>query len=157
MKIQNNPHRTSDIINTLSPLCLFTTSKFEYPTGDSNQGFAYASLGLQKDSEFLGIFNHYLLKEMEHGITRRLFRKYHLRMFVNEQFGMNETPPLGYENVIFTFACLALGVGASMVIAVLEAFVQIFKQRNRVGVKKYQYHQETLSQVPPPHVCERRV
>ena len=71
---------------------------------------------------------------MEHGIARRLFRKYHLRMFVNEQFGISETPPLGYENVIFTFACLMLGVGASMVIAVLEASVQISKQRNRVGV-----------------------
>ena len=29
---------------------------------------------LQKDSEFLGIFNYYLLKEIEHGITKRLYR-----------------------------------------------------------------------------------
>ena len=82
--------------------------------------YSYGAFGLPKNSEFLQTFNHYLLKEFEHGIINRLRRKYYVDLYVHKQFGMSEPQPLGYENVIFTFACLAIGMVASMVIATVE-------------------------------------
>ena len=75
---------------------------------------------LQKDSEFLGIFNYYLLKEIEHGITKRLYRKYHMDLFVKEQFGMPEPQPLGINNVMFTFTLLGFGICIAAAIAFME-------------------------------------
>ena len=83
-------------------------------------GFHYSSLALQKDSEFLGAFNYYLMKEYEHGISARLFRKYHIPLYIKEEFGMMEPQPLGYENVMSLFILLGLGITASWVIAIVE-------------------------------------
>ena len=83
----------------------------------SKEGTYFA---LQKDSEFLGIFNYYLLKEIEHGITKRLYRKYHMDLFAKEQFGMPEPQPLGMNNVMFTFILLGFGICSAAVIAVFE-------------------------------------
>ena len=78
------------------------------------------TLGLQKDSEFLMAFNHYLLKEMEHGIIKRLYRNCHIGLFVDEEFGMSEAQPLGINNVMFPFVSLAIGGFASVVMAWME-------------------------------------
>ena len=78
------------------------------------------TLGLQKDSEFLMAFNHYLLKEMEHGIIKRLYRNYHIGLFVDEEFGMSEAQPLGINNVMFPFVSLAIGGFVSVVMALME-------------------------------------
>ena len=83
-----------------------------------------AAYGLQKDSEFLDLLNHYILKEIEHGIISRTKRRYSMALYVKEQFGMAEPRPLGYENVIFAFACLGAGVVAAMLIAVVEFLVK---------------------------------
>ena len=85
-----------------------------------DSGYSLTGFGLQKESEFLKMFNHYLLKEREHGIFNRLYRKYFIDLYVNEEFGMIEPQALGFDNVMFTFACLGAGVTISMIIAIAE-------------------------------------
>ena len=85
-----------------------------------------SAFGLQKDSEFLDLLNHYLLKEIEHGIMYRLKRRYYNALYVKEQFSMSEPQPLGYENVMFTFACLGIGMSTSLSIAMVELIVMKF-------------------------------
>ena len=73
-----------------------------------------SAFGLQADSEFRELLNYYLLKEIEHGIMHRLDRRWYRAKYVKEQFGISEPQPLGYENVIFTFACLGIGILISL-------------------------------------------
>ena len=80
----------------------------------------WGGLALQKDSEFLELFNYYMLKGIETGIIKKLFRSWNLDWYVNEQFGMIEPQPLTYKNVMFTFICLASGMVVALVIAILE-------------------------------------
>ena len=79
--------------------------------------------GLQNDSEFLALFNHYLLKGIETGILNRLFKRHHSELFTNEQFGINEPQSLSYSNVIFLYICLGAGVTASLIIAGAELII----------------------------------
>ena len=92
-----------------------------------DESHAYAALALQKDSEFLDLFNYYILKEYEHGILKRLFRTNYGGLFTREQFSINEPQALGFENVLFTFSCLAVGVIASLGIATVELKNEVIK------------------------------
>ena len=89
-----------------------------------DSGYTITGFGLQKESEFLKMFNHYLLKENENGIRNRLYKKYFISLYVKEEFGMNEPQPLGVDNVIFTFACLGVGGTTAMGIAIVEFVVR---------------------------------
>ena len=80
-----------------------------------NIGFA-----LQKDSEFLEIMNHFILKEMEHGILMHEIRSHFDPIYRYEQFGMNEPQPLAYNNFMFVFICLGMGMIASLTLALYE-------------------------------------
>ena len=92
--------------------------------------YAIGTLALQKESEFLEIFNHYILKQHEHGILKRIFRSYVIELFTREKFGMSEPQPLGYENVIFTFSCLGFGIVASLGITIVELITKRVKYRS---------------------------
>ena len=81
---------------------------------------ALASFILHKDSEFLPVFNHYIIKAFETGIFKRLFRSYHPTMYTNEEFGMLEPEALGANNVMFTSIGLVCGISAAMTIACIE-------------------------------------
>ena len=83
-------------------------------------GDAMSSFVLPSDSEFLPLFNYYLLKAHEHGIEKRIYKKHHMAFFTNQQFGMTEALPLGYKNVMFTFICLGIGICVSLLIASIE-------------------------------------
>ena len=85
-----------------------------------DMSYSLASLALQKDSEFLPIFNHYILKGLEHGIMKRIYKKHHMSFFTNELFGMTEPQALGFNNVLFPFLCLGLGIFVSVGIATVE-------------------------------------
>ena len=50
---------------------------------DAIQG--YSSLALQKDSEFLQLFNHYIMKAYETGFFKRLFCKYYINVFIKDK------------------------------------------------------------------------
>ena len=78
---------------------------------------------LQKDSEFLALFNHYILKGMESGILDRLFKHHHKDMFTKEQFWMPEPQPLSYGNIIFLYICLGAGISVSFIIAGVEVVI----------------------------------
>ena len=81
---------------------------------------AMVGLALQKDSEFLQIFNHYILRGLEFGEFKRQYRDYHQELFTKENFQMPEPQPLVWSNVMFCFICLGLGVCLSLIIAMME-------------------------------------
>ena len=80
----------------------------------------YTTLALHKDSEFLQLFNYYIQKGHEHGIYKRLFKKYHMELFTKEHVGMKEPQPLGANNVMFPFIWLCFAAGVSLLIALAE-------------------------------------
>ena len=75
---------------------------------------------LHKDSEFLSLFNHFTLKEHEHGIIKVLFRRHHIEMFTSHHFGMSEPQPLGFHNVLFPFIFLGLAAFIAWATALAE-------------------------------------
>ena len=87
--------------------------------------YTFTGFGLQRDSEFFKMFNHYLLKGKETGIFNRLYKTYFIELYVNEEFGIVEPQPLGVDNVIFTFACLAIGFFTAVMVAIGEFGVKI--------------------------------
>ena len=89
-----------------------------------DDGDALSSFLLLKDSEFLPLFNYYLLKAHEHGINKRIYKKHHMVFFTNQQFGMTEALPLGYSNVMFTFICLGIGLCVSLLFASIERMMK---------------------------------
>ena len=101
------------------------------PLTMDDSGYVIAGFGLQRESEFSKMFNHYLLKESEHGIRNRLYRKYFNGLYVKEEFGMPEPQPLGIDNVMFTFCCLGVGVTISIITAVVEFMVRKLVQNQK--------------------------
>ena len=103
-----------------------------------------AAHALQKDSEFLPIFNHYLRKQFENGLiyfsvntggrTRTGSRSYGPK---RKEFGMTEPEALPFNSVQFAFMFLGGAIITSMVIAVCES---IFEQ---IAMKSRTQSQET--------------
>ena len=76
------------------------------------------------DSEFLQIFNHYILKALEGGEFKRLYRNYHMDLFTKENFEMIEAQPLGLNNVMFCFTCLGFGMCLSLIKVMMEFIIK---------------------------------
>ena len=102
--------------------------------------FATFTFALSKNSEFLPIFDHYLLKEKESGVFKRLFK---MRWASHEEnFEMMEPQPLGFNNVLFCFIFLGFGVLLSIVCATIELIKNKIRQllflrrRNRTNESK---------------------
>ena len=91
-----------------------------FPLNMDDAVYQSNTLGLQKDSEFLQLFNHYIMKAYETGFFKRLFRKYYINLFIKENYEMVEPLPLGFNNVMFLFICLATGVCLSIIMVLLE-------------------------------------
>ena len=102
-----------------------------YPLQMDDAFYNFLGLGLQKDSEFLGIFNHYILKEMEHGLNMRASRSLQSIFHVNQQFEMPEPQPLGSNNVMFLFILLGLGIISSMTMTICEVVVRNYMKFSR--------------------------
>ena len=79
-----------------------------------------SGFGLQKDSEFLQLFNHKILKAMEGGVYKRLYRKHHMDLFTKENFEMMEAHPLTLNNVLFCFITLGFGIFLSILKVIME-------------------------------------
>ena len=76
---------------------------------------------LQNNSEFLQVFNHYIMKMMETGILKRLQKKQlYASLYVNEDFGLSEPQPLSFTNVLFLFNVLGVGIVTSIGILFVE-------------------------------------
>ena len=112
--------RSSDAEERQLALQLFTLRM-------DDASLVWGGITLQKDSEFLGLFNHYMLKAFEHGIIERLYHSYHIDLYVKEQFGMVEPQPLTYKNVMFTFIFLGTSIFVAILIALLENIGKITK------------------------------
>lgn len=67
-------------------------------------------------------------------IRRRLYRAYHIELYVNEEFGISEATPLDVGNVMFIFICLAIGIVASILLLILEYLNK--KWLGDMGLKK---------------------
>ena len=83
----------------------------------SNLGFA-----LRPDSEYLSLFNHYMLKAFETGILQRLDRKWNAHPPI--KIGLPEPVPLEMKNEMFPFSFLGVAILLSVVIAALEKMVK---------------------------------
>ena len=103
-----------------------------------------STLPLLKGSEFLPLFNYYILKEHEHGIIKRLYHKYHPQMFTLEQFSMEEPQPLGANNVMFPFIWLAFGICVSFAIALAELIKRKFFGKITSSVIEVKHQNEML-------------
>ena len=93
----------------------------------------WGGLTLQKDSEFLDLFNYHLLKAIENGVIKRLFRSYHIDLYIKEQFSMVEPQPLTYKNVMFAFIFLGTSIFVAILIALLEYIGKITKRSVRMA------------------------
>ena len=89
--------------------------------------YAPSSLPLQKDSEFLPLFNHHILKCIESGLLRKVYLKYYKDLYVKENFEMTEPEPLRYNNVMFPFIYLGIGIALALVMAVAEIVTMSLK------------------------------
>ena len=105
--ITNKPHRK-----------VLTDQMFALKMDDAV--YSIGTLALQKDSEFLQLFNHYILKAFESGEFKRLYRRYHMDLFVKENFEMVEPQPLGSNNVMFCFISLGFGICLSLISVMIE-------------------------------------
>ena len=83
--------------------------------------------------------NHYILKEMEHGILMREIRSHYDPIYRYDQFGMNEPQPLAYNNFMFVFICLGMGIITSLTLALYEKIhaVGIDTAMRRVNIMRF--------------------
>ena len=118
----------SGVIPTTPYEKMLTNELFVLKMDDSVNG--YTGLVLQKESEFLQIFNHYILKALEAGEFKRLYRNYYIDMYTKENFEMIEAQPLGLNNVMFCFTCLGFGICLSLIKVIMEFIIKkISKQK----------------------------
>ena len=84
---------------------------------------------LQGNSEFLQIFNHYILRQYEHGLLTRNRRRTFLTR--NEQFGISEAYPMSLKNVIFPFIWILVGILGALSIALMESCKPRMKRKDQ--------------------------
>ena len=84
---------------------------------------------LQENSEFLQIFNHFILRQYEHGLLTRNRRVMWLTR--NEQFGISEAYPMSLSNVIFPFIWILVGILAALSIAFMESCKPKMKRKDQ--------------------------
>ena len=88
--------------------------------------YSLSGLALQKDSEFLQIFNYYILRAVECGELKRLHYRYYTDLYTKENFEMVKPKPLGFNNVMFCFICLGFGMFLSLLQVLLEVITKKF-------------------------------
>ena len=112
-----------------------------YPLKTDNLVNTFGGFGFQKNSEFVQIFNHYIVKAYEIGLlgtsikTRGFYKTYTRHggdidgLKRNQNFETIVAHELNFKNVIFCFICLAVGVALSLSIATLEYMVMMIKSK----------------------------
>ena len=104
--------------------------------------YASTTLTLQKDSEFLQIFNHYILKALESGVFKKVYRNYHISLFIKENFSMPEPQPFGLNNVMFCLTILGVGICLSLIKFVMELMIKKISKRLHLPAKKIERRDE---------------
>ena len=80
----------------------------------------WGGFGLRPDSEYMSLFNHYLLKGIENGILKRYNLIYNPERTPKLKIGLTEPESLGINNVMFLFSILGAATIMSVGIAALE-------------------------------------
>ena len=109
---------------------------------------ARAGFAFQKDSEFMAIFNHYILKGLETVLIKRLEHILYNAFYIQENYEMVEPQPLGFNNVMFCFICLAIGICLSIIKVIMELITSKIYTK-KVGAKTNQRGGVTASSRSP--------
>ena len=76
---------------------------------------------MQKNSEYLGLINHWLHKLEEDGVKERMWKNWTTK--ASEEFWFEEPIPLSYNNMVFIFLLIMGGVVVSALIVLCERIV----------------------------------
>ena len=79
----------------------------------------YLAFGFQKDSEFVGLFNAFLLKLRQTGLLSKIYQRWIPRDELETKTDETATV-LGFENLSFPFMGLLWGVGVAFAVGVVE-------------------------------------
>ena len=82
------------------------------------------------------LFNHYILRGHESGFYMGLFRRRHSDLYTKKNYGMPEPGPLGFTNVVFSFMCLGVGIGLSLIQVLVEFFCSGIRKRKERNLRK---------------------
>ena len=92
--------------------------------------YARRGFALGEDSEYMSLFNHYLLKAFETGILHRLGDFWGEKAPI--KIGLTEPKPLEFNNVMFPFCLLGVAIILSAIATVVE---RVIKNMNKFTAK----------------------
>ena len=76
---------------------------------------------MQKNSEYLGLINHWLHKLEEDGVKERMWKNWTTK--ASEEFWFEEPIPLSYNNMVFIFLLIMGGIVISAWVVLCERMV----------------------------------
>ena len=97
----------------------------------------YKTIALQKNSEFLELVDHHIIKMQECGWIARL--KHTWMFLANEDYEITEATELTINNVMFTFVTLAFGIVIALCLLIIEWFLMKCKNPEEVHKKKVSF------------------
>ena len=83
------------------------------------------TLAFEKDSELTALFNHHICKMRESGVIQQILTRNSGEH--NLVYGMEEAVVIGYQNILFPFAWLALGSIIAVAIVLAEIIIGWFR------------------------------
>ena len=89
--------------------------------------FVPRTLAFDKDSDLTALFNHHICKMRESGVIQQLLSTSSGNP--DQVYGMEEAVVIGYKNILFPFAWLALGLIIAMPIVLGENIIGRFKSK----------------------------
>ena len=92
----------------------------------------FVSIGLQKNSEYVEMFDYHITKMQENGIVARFKHKWMYNTDKNN-YGMAEAVTLDFENMVFPFMCLVVGVVSAATVLLAEWIILFFKRGTKPG------------------------
>ena len=102
--------------------------------------YTLGGFGLPTDSEYLSMFNHYLLKAFERGILHRISNSWLRDSKAPIKIGITEPEPLGINNVMFPLSFLGVAMISSVVTLFVEKvakkIIMIMSKRKRTSMKR---------------------
>ena len=73
----------------------------------------------------------------ETGFFKRLFHKHYIDLFIKENYEMQEPQPLRFNNVMFCFICLAVGICLAVTLALMEiTWKKLSKQKWATSIRR---------------------
>ena len=105
----------------------------------------YKGIALQKDSEFIKLFNHQLLKMFESGKFHKINQKW--TATYDQDYGMEEPVQLSYEHVLFPYNFLALGIIIAVPLILVEWLIKRSLPKNTPTVPQLLPEKATMHEL----------